>query len=150
MSSLNKVQLIGHLGRDPEVRYTPDGNAVTTLQVATSRTWKDKAGERHEETEWTRVVLFGRVAEVAADYLVKGAQAYIEGQLRTRKWTDKDSGERYSTEVAADDLILLGKRDQVKSDGHTPEDQPTTGPTIKKPVDLSRAGFTVRPDTPDI
>lgn len=112
MSSLNKVQLIGHLGRDPEVRYTADGVAVATLALATSRSWKDKTGERREETEWSRVVLFGRLAEVAADFLAKGAQAYVEGQLRTRKWADKDGIERYSTEIVADDLILLGKREK--------------------------------------
>ena len=114
MSSLNKVQLIGHLGRDPEVRYTPDGIAVATVALATSRSWKNKVGDRREETEWTRVVLFGRLAEVAADFMVKGAQAYIEGQLRTRKWADKDGVERYSTEVVADDLILLGKKEKDK------------------------------------
>jgi len=114
MSSLNKVQLIGHLGRDPEVRYTADGVAVATLAIATSRTWKDKGGERREETEWTRVVLFGKLAEVAADFLTKGSQAYVEGQLRTRKWADKDGVERYTTEVVADELLLLTKRDKDK------------------------------------
>ncbi|CQR45121.1 MAG: single-stranded DNA-binding protein [Thiomonas sp. 20-64-5] len=114
MSSLNKVQLIGHLGRDPEVRYTADGVAVATLALATSRTWKDKGGERREETEWTRVVLFGRLAEIAADFLSKGTQAYVEGQLRTRKWADKDGVERYTTEVVADELLLLSKREKEK------------------------------------
>jgi single-strand DNA-binding protein len=114
MSSLNKVQLIGHLGRDPEVRYTADGVAVATLAIATSRTWKDKGGERREETEWTRVVLFGKLAEVAADFLSKGSQAYVEGQLRTRKWADKDGAERYTTEVVTDELLLLTKRDKDK------------------------------------
>jgi single-strand DNA-binding protein len=114
MSSLNKVQLIGHLGRDPEVRYTADGMAVATLTLATSRTWKDKGGERREETEWTRVVLFGRLAEIAADFLSKGAQAYVEGQLRTRKWADKDGVDRYLTEVVADELLLLSKRQKDK------------------------------------
>ncbi|HOI65882.1 MAG TPA: single-stranded DNA-binding protein [Thiomonas arsenitoxydans] len=114
MSSLNKVQLIGHLGRDPEVRYTAEGVAVATLAIATSRTWKDKGGERREETEWTRVVLFGKLAEVAADFLAKGAQAYVEGQLRTRKWADKDGVERYTTEVVADELLLLTRREKDK------------------------------------
>jgi len=115
MSSLNKVQLIGHLGRDPEVRYTADGVAVAAVAIATSRTWKDKGGERREEIEWTRIVLFGRLAEIAADFLVKGAQTYVEGQLRTRKWTDKNGVDRYATEVVANDLILLGKREKDKS-----------------------------------
>jgi single-strand DNA-binding protein len=114
MSSLNKVQLIGHLGRDPEVRYTADGVAVATLALATSRSWKDKGGELREETEWTRVVLFGRLAEIAADFLSKGAQAYVEGQLRTRKWADKDGVDRYSTEVVADELLLLTRREKDK------------------------------------
>jgi len=114
MFSLNKVQMIGHLGRNPEVRYTADGMAVATLTLATSRTWKDKGGERREETEWTRVVLFGRLAEIAADFLSKGAQAYVEGQLRTRKWADKDGVDRYLTEVVADELLLLSKRQKDK------------------------------------
>ncbi|SBP87492.1 single-stranded DNA-binding protein [Thiomonas delicata] len=114
MPSLNKVQLIGHLGRDPEVRYTADGVAVATLALATSRAWKDKGGERREDTEWSRVVLFGRLAEIAADFLSKGTQAYIEGQLRTRKWADKDGTERYTTEVVADELLLLTRREKDK------------------------------------
>ena len=101
MSSLNKVQLIGHLGRDPEVRYTPDGNAVANLQVATTRVWKDKNGDRQEDTEWTRVVFYDRRAEVASDLLKKGSQCYLEGYLRTRKWADKDGVDRYTTEVSA-------------------------------------------------
>jgi single-strand DNA-binding protein len=114
MASLNKVQLIGHLGRDPEVRYTADGVAVATLALATSRTWKDKGGERREDTEWSRVVLFGRLAEIAADFLSKGTQAYVEGQLRTRKWADKDGTERHTTEVVADELLLLTRREKDK------------------------------------
>lgn len=143
MSSLNKVQLIGHLGRDPEVRYTPDGNAVTKLQVATTRTWKDKNGERQEETEWTRVILYDRRAEVASDFLKKGRQCYVEGYLRTRKWADKDGVDRYITEVICTDLILLGN----KSDGEKPQ---SSAPAAKRPVDMSKAMFTVRPDTEDI
>lgn len=114
MASLNKVQLIGHLGRDPKVRYTADGVAVATLALATSRTWKDKGGERREDTEWSRVVLFGRLAEIAADFLSKGTQAYVEGQLRTRKWADKDGTERHTTEVVADELLLLTRREKDK------------------------------------
>lgn len=110
MPSLNKVQLIGHLGRDPELLYAPAGAAVATFQIATSRTWKDGSSERHEDTEWTRVVFFGRTAEIPSDFPKKGSQCYVEGQLRTSKWTDKDGIERYATEVVGSDLQLLGKR----------------------------------------
>lgn len=97
---VNKVILVGHLGQDPEVRYMPDSTAVTTLSVATSETWRDKqTGENRENTEWHRVVLFGKLAEVAGEYLRKGSQVYIEGQLRTRKWTDTNGIERWTTEV---------------------------------------------------
>ena len=97
---VNKVILVGHLGQDPEVRYTPKGSAVTGLSLATSESWRDKqSGETKENTEWHRVVLFGKLAEVAGEYLRKGAQVYIEGQLRTRKWTDNNGQERWTTEV---------------------------------------------------
>lgn len=97
---VNKVILVGHLGQDPEVRYMPDSTAVTTLSVATSETWRDKqSGENRENTEWHRVVLFGKLAEVAGEYLRKGSQVYIEGQLRTRKWTDTNGIDRWTTEV---------------------------------------------------
>jgi single-strand DNA-binding protein len=100
MASVNKVILIGNLGRDPEVRYTPNGSAVCNLGLATTRNWKNKeSGERQEETEWHRVVLFDRLAEIAGEYLKKGRPVYIEGRLRTRKWTDKDGAEKYTTEV---------------------------------------------------
>ena len=128
MSSLNKVQLIGHLGRDPEVRYTPDGNAVANLQVATTRVWKDKNGERQEDTEWTRVVFYDRRAEVASDFLKKGSQCYLEGYLRTRKWADKDGVDRYTTEVVGTDLILLNSRPGEGRQGLASADQ-TTAPS---------------------
>ena len=98
MASVNKVILLGNLGRDPETRYTTGGDAVTNLSIATSEQWKDKSGEKQERTEWHRVVLFGRQAEVAGEYLKKGRSVYIEGRLQTRKYTDKDGVERYSTE----------------------------------------------------
>ena len=123
MSSLNQVQLIGHLGRDPEVRYTADGNAVANLQVATTRVWKDKNGERQEDTEWTRVVLYDRRAEIASDFLKKGSQCYVEGYLRTRKWTDKDGVDRYTTEVVGTDLILLGSKPGSEKQGQASVDQ---------------------------
>jgi single-strand DNA-binding protein len=111
MASVNKVILIGNLGRDPETRYTTGGDAVTNLNIATSEQWKDKSGEKQERTEWHRVVLFGRQAEIAGEYLKKGRSVYIEGRLQTRKYTDKDGVEKYSTEIVADRMQLLGSRD---------------------------------------
>src|SRR5512145_1705855 len=112
MASVNKVILIGNLGRDPETRYTADGAAITNITIATSDRWKDKAsGEMKESTEWHRVAFFGRLAEIAGEYLKKGSQVYVEGRIRTRKWQDKESGQdRYSTEIVADRMQLLGGR----------------------------------------
>jgi single-strand DNA-binding protein len=111
MASVNKVILVGNLGRDPEVRYMPDGNALCNLNLATTYAWKDKAsGDKKEETEWHRVTLRNRLAEVAGEYLKKGSPVYIEGRLRTRKWTDKENIERYTTEIVADSMQLLGSR----------------------------------------
>jgi single-strand DNA-binding protein len=111
MASINKVILIGNLGRDPEVRYTPNGAAICNIALATSRNWKDKnSGEKVEETEWHRVVFFDRLAEIAAEYLKKGRSVYVEGRLKTRKWQDKDGVEKYTTEIVADNMQLLGNR----------------------------------------
>ena len=112
MASVNKVILIGNLGRDPEVRYSPNGAAVCTLSIATMRAWKNReSGERQEETEWHRVTFYERLAEVAGEYLKKGRPVYIEGRLKTRKYTDKDGAERSVTEVIADSMQLLGDRE---------------------------------------
>ncbi|MCX7945388.1 MAG: single-stranded DNA-binding protein [Hydrogenophilus sp.] len=109
MASVNKVILVGNLGRDPETRYTPNGEAVVTLSVATSESWRDKqTGERRETTEWHRVVFFGRQAEIAGQYLKKGSAVYIEGSIRTRKWTDQNGQERITTEIRGDTLKMLG------------------------------------------
>lgn len=108
---INKVILIGNLGRDPEVRYMPSGGAVTTLSLATSESWKDKqSGETQEHTEWHRVVMFNRLAEIAGEYLRKGSKLFIEGSLRTRKWQDKNGQERYTTEIVASDMQMLDGR----------------------------------------
>jgi single-strand DNA-binding protein len=108
---INKVILIGNLGADPETRAMPSGTTVANLRIATSESWKDRqSGEQQERTEWHRVALFGRLAEVAAEYLRKGSQVYIEGSLRTRKWQDKQGNERYSTEIVANDMQMLGGR----------------------------------------
>ena len=117
MASVNKVILLGNLGRDPETRYTTGGDAVTNLNIATSEQWKDKNGEKQERTEWHRVVLFGRQAEVAGEYLKKGRSVYIEGRLQTRKYTDKDGVEKFSTEVVGDRMQLIGgSRDSTGGD----------------------------------
>ena len=108
MASVNKVILLGNLGRDPETRYTTGGDAVCNLSIATSEQWKDKNGEKQERTEWHRVVLFGRQAELAGEYLKKGRSVYVEGRLQTRKYTDKDGVEKYSTEIVGDRMQLLG------------------------------------------
>ncbi len=110
MASINKVILIGNLGRDPETRYTTDGAAVANVTLATTDVWKDKAGEKQERTEWHRVVFFGRLAEIAGEYLKKGSPVYVEGRLQTRKWTDKEGQERYTTEIVASDMKMLGSR----------------------------------------
>lgn len=116
MASVNRVVLIGNLGRDPEVRYSPDGGAICNMSIATTSSWKDKAsGEKREEVEWHRVVMYSRLAEIAGEYLKKGRSVYIEGRLKTRKWQDKDTGaDRYATEVVADQMQMLGgKGDEV-------------------------------------
>lgn len=112
MASVNKVIIVGNLGSDPEMRYTPSGDAVANITVATTESWKDKAsGEKKEATEWHRVTMFKRLAEVAGQYLKKGSQVYIEGKLKTRKWQDKEGNDRYTTEINADDMKMLGSRD---------------------------------------
>ena len=111
MASVNKVIVVGNLGRDPETRYMPSGDAMTNIAVATTDKWKDKAtGEQKEATEWHRIAFFGKLAEIAGQYLKKGSQVYIEGKLRTRKWTDKDGIEKFTTEIIADSMQMLGSR----------------------------------------
>jgi single-strand DNA-binding protein len=110
MASVNKVILIGNLGRDPETRYMPDGGAITNISIATTDTWKDKQGEKQEKTEWHRVAFFGKLAEIAGEYLKKGSQVYVEGRLQTRKWQDKDGADKYTTEIVADRMQMLGSR----------------------------------------
>lgn len=118
MASVNKVILVGNLGRDPETRYSPDGGAITNVSIATTDTWKDKtSGEKQERTEWHRIVFFNRLAEIAGEYLKKGSQVYIEGALRTRKWTDKEGQEKYTTEIVADKMQMLGSRSGMGGGG---------------------------------
>ena len=111
MASVNKVIIVGNLGRDPETRYMPNGDAVTNVAVATTESWKDKnSGEKKELTEWHRITFYRNLAEIAGQYLKKGSQVYVEGRLQTRKWTDKDGVERYTTEIIADTMQMLGSR----------------------------------------
>lgn len=132
---VNKVILVGNLGADPETRYMPSGGAVTTLSVATNESWKDKqTGELQERTEWHRVVMFDRLAEIAAEYLRKGSQVYIEGSLRTRKWQDKDGNDRYTTEIRAGEMQMLGGR------GGSAGAPPMNRPTEDSRAEPARAG----------
>lgn len=109
---VNKVILVGNLGQDPEVRYMPNGNAVANITVATSESWKDQQGQQQERTEWHRVVMFNKLGEIAGEYLRKGSQVYLEGKLQTRKWKDQSGQDRYTTEIVADQMQMLGSRPQ--------------------------------------
>lgn len=121
MASLNKMQIIGNLGADPEIRYLPDGTATVSVTIATTDTWKDKAtGEKKEKTEWHRVVFFKGLADVVGEYLKKGSQIYVEGKLKTRKWTDKEGIDRYTTEIVAQEMQMFGKK--PTDAGNTPPD----------------------------
>ena len=118
MASVNKVILVGNLGRDPETRYTPDGAAICNVSIATTSQWKDKAsGERKEETEWHRVTFYGRLAEIAGEYLKKGRSVYVEGRLKTRKYKDKEGIEKYATDIIADQMQMLGGREGMGGGG---------------------------------
>ena len=147
MASVNKVILIGNLGRDPEVRYAPSGAAICNVTIATSRQWKDKtSGERQEETEWHRISLFDRLAEIAGEYLKKGRPVYVEGRLKTRKWTDKDGVEKYTTEIVAAEMQLLGNREGMGGGGEEAEQRPRASapaarPAPSKPAAKSSTGF---------
>jgi single-strand DNA-binding protein len=143
MSSLNKVMIIGHLGRDPETKSMPNGTSVSTVSIATSRNWKDKeSGDKREETEWHRVVFYDKLADIVDEYLVKGKLVYVEGRLRTRKWQDKDGVDRYTTEIIANQMTMLGKRSDDDDRGsHDDEGEtrrhsraPAPAPAARKPA----------------
>jgi single-strand DNA-binding protein len=125
---LNKVMIIGHLGRDPEMRYTPSGRPVTTFTVATSRSWNTVDGERHQETEWFNVVAWGNLAEICKQYLTKGQQVYIEGRLQTRRWEDKEGNKHNSVEIVANEMMMLGDRREA-SNNHPAESAEEPEPT---------------------
>jgi single-strand DNA-binding protein len=128
MSSLNKILLIGRLGKDPEVRYSPDGTPVATFSLATSENWTDKNGTRQERTEWHTIVAWRRLADLAKQYLAKGRQVYVEGRVQSREWTDRDGNKRRTTEVIATQMVLLGSRPQGAEAGVPPMD------TVARPV----------------
>jgi single-strand DNA-binding protein len=133
---VNKVILVGNLGADPEVRYMPNGNAVTNIRIATSETWKDKqTGEQREQTEWHRVVFFRRLAEIAGEYLKKGSKVYIEGRLQTRKWQGQDGQDRYTTEIVADQMQMLDSRGggETNFSADTAAFAPAPGPSQPQP-----------------
>jgi single-strand DNA-binding protein len=142
MASVNKVILVGNLGRDPEVRYTPSGAAVCNVSLATTRQWKSKdSGDRQEETEWHRVVFYDRLAEIAGEYLKKGRSIYVMGRLKTRKWQDKDGAEKYTTEVIAEEMQMLGGREGMGAasgeeggSGYADRPQPASRPAAQRPA----------------
>ncbi len=146
MASVNKVVIIGNLGRDPEIRYSADGAGICTVSVATSTSWKDKAtGEKREETEWHRIVFYNRLAEIAGEYLRQGSAVYVEGRLKTRKWQDKEAGaDRYGTEIVAEQMQMLGGRG---ADGQAPSAKPAARKTAAAPVTTS-GGAVVADDIP--
>lgn len=147
MASVNKVILVGNLGRDPEMRYMPSGDALASFSIATTDTWKDKSGQRQERTEWHRISMFGKQAEIAGQYLKKGSSVYIEGRLQTRKWTDKEGHERNTTEVVADRMQMLGGRSgggnafEMMDDG---DDMSSPAPARQQPS-REQAGSNARP-----
>ena len=127
MASVNRVILIGNLGKDPETRYLPNGDAVANFTIATTETFKDKSGAKQEQTEWHRISLFGRTAEVAGEYLKKGSPVYIEGRIRTRKWQDKEGQDRYTTEIIGDRMQLLGSRSGAENMARDPATSSSAG-----------------------
>lgn len=122
MPSLNKAMLIGHLGRDPETRFLPNGSAVTNASLATTESWKDKQGQREEKTEWHNLTFYGKVAEIAAQYLKKGAAVYVEGRIETRKWQDKEGKDRYTTSIIVNEMKMLGGKSEGKPAGRNSAD----------------------------
>jgi single-strand DNA-binding protein len=125
MASVNKVILVGNLGAEPEMRNLPNGDAVANIRLATTDTWKDKNGEKQERTEWHRVAFFGKLAEIAGEYLKKGSQVYVEGRIQTRKWQDKDGQDRYTTEIVADRMQMLGSRGGAGGGNFDVQDRPS-------------------------
>ncbi len=140
MASVNKVIIVGNLGKDPETRYMPNGDAVCNITVATTDSWKDKqTGEKKEQTEWHRIVFFRKLAEIAGQYLRKGSQVYIEGALKTRKWQDKDGQDRYTTEITADTMQMLGGKRDGEQSAPRSESAPQQ-PRLQRPAPQGNGG----------
>ena len=128
MASVNKVILIGNLGKDPDIRYMPGGDAVANITLATSETWKDKTGAKQEKTEWHRVTFYRKLAEIVGEYLKKGSSVYVEGRLETRKWTDKTGTDRYTTEIIANEMRMLGSKSGGSSSEGENKNNETSSP----------------------
>ncbi len=141
MASVNKVILIGNLGKDPETRYLPSGDAVANFSIATTETFKDKSGAKQEHTEWHRISFFGRTAEVAGEYLKKGSPVYVEGRIRTRKWQDKEGQDRYTTEIVGDRMQLLGSRGGSENMAREPAEPAAATAGGKRPPAKKGGGF---------
>lgn len=154
MASVNKVIIVGNCGRDPETRYMPDGAALTNVSIATTSRWKDKAsGDNKEETEWHRCTFRGRLAEIAGEYLKKGSPVYVEGRLRTRKWTDKEGQERYTTEIMVNEMQLLGSRGDRGADmggGDDMDQSPRSAPPARRPAAGGGGGAPAKKPAGDI
>ncbi len=131
---LNRAEIIGYLGRDPETRYTPDGTAVTTLSIATSEKWTDKTGTKQERTEWHRCIAWGKLAEICGQYLKKGGLVYVEGRLETQKWTDKEGVERYTTQIRMDQMRMLSGRPEGASRQPAPESTSSPAPSAPRKI----------------
>lgn len=146
MASVNKVILVGNLGRDPEMRYMPSGDALASFSIATTDNWKDKNGQKQERTEWHRISMFGKLAEIAGEYLKKGSSVYIEGRLQTRKWQDKEGNERQTTEIVADRMQMLGGRsgantyEVMDDEASAPADAPRQSSPAKQAPATKPAG----------
>ncbi len=146
MASVNKVIIVGNLGRDPETRYMPSGDAMTTIAVATTDSWKDKtSGEKKEQTEWHRITFFGKLAEIAGQYLKKGSQVYVEGSLRTRKYTDKDGVEKYATDIKADTMQMLGSRQGMGGNAPGGDEYGSSAPPARQSSGASGSAGASRP-----
>lgn len=144
--SVNKVILIGRLGKDPETRYMPNGEAVTNVAIATSENWKDKSGEKQEKTEWHNLVFYRRLAEIAGEYLKKGSQVYVEGKLQTRKWQTKEGQDRYTTEIIVNEMTMLGGKSSGGNNFEVVErpsasDEFSSAPASKKPAPAAKNNF---------
>ena len=132
---VNKVILIGRLGKDPDVRYTPDGTMVTNFNLATDEQWKDKNGEKVQKTEWHRIVTFGKLAEICGNYLVKGKLIFVEGRIQTRSWEDKDGVKRFTTEIVANNMQMLDSKGQNKADGSSSDSMSSNSASSSTPMD---------------